>query len=1196
MNPADFIARWSESGGAENANSQPFILDLCDLLGVPRPDPTQASDAANEYVFEKTVKHVERGLETTNRIDCYKRDCFILESKQSSNRNARKGIEGQGELLPEHLAPVKGGMARRGTAAWDRAMRRAYGQARDYVLDLPAHHNAPVFLMVVDVGYVIELYADFSGRGRNYTQFPNRTEFSIPLEGLRDETVRERLRRVWTEPKSLDPAIRSAEVTRDVAERLGLVAARLEKKHDAADVAAFLMRCLFTMFAEDVDLLPKKSFTNLLAELREAPDRFVPELEALWATMDEGGYSPALKSALKRFNGSLFKERTALPLDREGIHELAVAAGREWKDVEPAIFGTMLEKALKPKERAQLGAHYTPRAYVERLVVPTIIEPLRGDWETAKATIEDALGKGDEAAALIEARAFHHKLCTTRVLDPACGTGNFLYVALELMKRLEGEVLETIAALTPQARLEMAGETVDPSQFYGLELNPRAVAIADLVLWLGFLKWQLQNVPAERIPEPVLHAYGTIREADAVLAYDERRTRLGDDGEPLTRWDGETMKVSPVTGREVPDETVRVPVYDYVNPRRASWPEVEFIVGNPPFIGGKDLRDRLGDGYAEALWKVCPEVPGGADFVMQWWNEAARRLSTGGEKGRENALRRFGFITTNSITQTFSRRVVARHLTGKVPVSLVFAVADHPWVKGAGLAAVRIAMTVAALGRHNGTLGRIVREEALTTDAPVVELLLAAGRVTAKLTIGPDLSAAKPLMSNTGIASRGVSLHGAGFIVSPTQARGLGLGRVAELENHVREYRNGRDLAQRPREVMVIDLFGLTDGEVRAKFPAVYQHVMGEVKPHRDANPRVQYREYWWIFGEARKELRDFVKDIPRYAVTIETARHRTFQFLEKAILPDNKLIAVGVSQGLTLAILQSRLHVAYATAVGGWLGVGNDSVYVKTVCFDPFPFPALLADANPAPHAHALKDRLNDLGERLDAFRKERLATNGALTMTGLYNRLERRREALNGGEPLTEVEREDHARAQTALLAELHDDIDRATLAAYGWSDLANALIGKPGGTTPSNHKDEAQEAAEEAMLSRLVALNAERAKEEARGLVRWLRPDYQIPKLGHKVKIPEPEQVEAEIALATAPEARPWPDDARDQFAAVRTLLDATPEPMPPEAVARAFKGRLSPKRRERVDEVLAILSDLGLVRAGQRDGQKLYFTRR
>ena len=214
---------------------------------------------------------------------------------------------------------------------------------------------------------------------------------------------------------------------------------------------------------------------------------------------------------------------------------------------------------------------------------------------------------------------------------------------------------------------------------------------------------------------------------------------------------------------------------------------------------------------------------------------------------------------------------------------------------------------------------------------------------------------------------------------------------------------------------------------------------------------------------------------------------------------------------------------------------------------------------------------------------------------MTGLYNSLERRREALAGGPPLTEDERADHERAQTAILAEIHDAIDRAVLAAYGWDDLADHLVGRPGGTTPSPHKTADQEKAEDELLSRLVALNQERAKEEARGHVRWLRPDYQIPKLGPKVPKPDTaEQAEIDVAVAAAPDSLSWPSDPREQFGAVRTLLDSTPEPMPPEAVARAFTGRLTTKRRDRITEVLAILNDLGIVRSGQNaDGQTVVF---
>ena len=677
MTPDELITKWAPSGGAENANAQHFVIDLCDMLGVPRPDPTQPNDAVNDYVFEKSVRHVERGVTTTNRIDCYKRDRFILESKQSSLPVARAAkTDSQGELLPEAAAAVRGGTARRGTAAWDRAMRRAYGQARDYVADLPPDHAAPPFLVVVDVGHVIELYADFSGRGRNYNQFPDRRAFQITLEDLREEAVRERLRLVWTDPRALDPAIRAAEVTRDVAERLARVARRLEGQHEPATVATFLMRCLFTMFAEDVGLIPHTSFTGLLKDLKERPDTFVPALEHLWRTMDEGGFEPRTAAVLKRFNGALFKERTALPLDREGIHELHVAAQRDWRDVEPAIFGTLLERALDPAERARLGAHYTPRAYVERLVVPTVIEPLRADWQEAQAAVAEAVDARDEKRALAIARNFHHKLCTTRVLDPACGTGNFLYVALELMKRLEGEVLETVRSLTGQDAFEMSGETVDPAQFLGLELNPRAVAIADLVVWLGYLKWQLQNTRPDLIPEPVLHAYGTIREADAVLAYDEAVPRVDAAGAPVTLWDGRTMKPSPITGLPVPDETARVQAYTYRTRGGPSGRRRSSSWATRPSSAGRNARSILATDMPRRCGSSFPKVPGGADFVMQWWDQAAisgegwpRRhrhstparwrddFSWRGWSGSRRSTSPFRLHTTNSITQTFSQNV-----------------------------------------------------------------------------------------------------------------------------------------------------------------------------------------------------------------------------------------------------------------------------------------------------------------------------------------------------------------------------------------------------------------------------------------------------------------------------------------------------------------------------------------------------------
>ena len=465
----DFICRWEKSGGAEIANFQPFAKELCSLLGLLEPDPAQQRVESNDYVFERRVDYkFDDGTTARRRIDLYKRDCFVMEAKQSAKRVETKKVDpAQPELIPEDATKLKPGTATRGTGRWDKVMRAAKRQAEDYARALPKEHGWPPFILVVDVGHVIEVYADFSGQGKNYAQFPDRDGYSIPLEGLRDQAIRDRLRAIWCAPHSLDPAKRSAEVTRDIAARLARIARSLEGKHDAKEVAEFLMRCLFTMFAEDVGLLPKQGFEKLLGEMVDTPQHFAPALESLWRVMDEGGYAPHLNATIKRFNGTLFRKRKAIALEKDDIRELHIAAGRDWRDVEPAIFGTLLERALDKRERSKLGAHYTPRAYVERLVVPTIIEPLRADWEEALTRAHALEGEGKHQAALQAIKAFHHRLCTARVLDPACGTGNFLYVSLELMKRLEGEVLDALDHLGEPdlaPRLAMEGETVSPRQ------------------------------------------------------------------------------------------------------------------------------------------------------------------------------------------------------------------------------------------------------------------------------------------------------------------------------------------------------------------------------------------------------------------------------------------------------------------------------------------------------------------------------------------------------------------------------------------------------------------------------------------------------------------------------------------------------------------------------------------------------------
>lgn len=1204
----NLIEEAKASGGSELANYQLFIERLTGALGVDQPDMAKEETRLNDYVFERAVKHYHpNGAVSTHRIDCYKRDCFILEAKQSAKRQKTRAAE-QHELAGLE-ATQKPGQAKRGTKSWDKVMIAAKAQAEGYARDLPNDHDYPPFLLIVDVGNVIEVFADFSGQGRNYAHFPDRQGYRLSMDDLLDEEVQDRLRAIWTDPHSINPAKISAEVTEDIAERLAKIAKSLEKRHDPKDIAEFLMRCLFTMFAEDVGLIEETEeekregvgpFEAMLERMVDTPNLFPSALEQLWRTMDKGGYSGEFGRALKRFNGSLFKKRTALKLDADDIRELWLAAKRDWHEVEPAIFGTLLERALDPRERGKLGAHFTPRVYVERLVVPTIIEPLREDWTTVKSHIEDLRKQGDERKALDAARAFHRQLCTTRVLDPACGTGNFLYVSLELMKLLEGEVLEIIAALGGQPnriadypdqgltgqRLARTGGrfTVNPSQFFGLEINPRAVPIADLVLWLGFLKWQIKTQGVSELTEPILDAYGTIKHEDAILAYDKQELLRGEDGKPLSRWDGETMKLHPITGEEIPDPDATMELYTYTNPRRADWPESEFIVGNPPFIGGKDMRTELGDGYAEAAWKARPKVPGGADFVMHFWDEAATRLLAKMPKGKDNPLRRFGFITTNSITQTFSRRVVERHMNAKQPLSLAYAIPDHPWLKASDKAAVRIAMTVAVRGERQGVLAEVEHESGLNTDTPEVRLGSKEGKITSGLRLGADMSKALPLLSNEDLSSPGVKLHGSGFIIKPRTAKSLGLGTIDNLERYIVHYRNGRDIASKPRNVMVIDLFGLTASEVQKRFPATYQHVVENVKPERDQNNRATYRDNWWIFGEPRADLRPALERLERYVATIETAKHRFFQFLNQTIRPDNMLIAIALSGANALSVLSSRLHIAWMLGAGGTLE--DRPRYNKTKCFDPFPLPVLSASQI---------EILNTLGERLDTFRKERLAEHDFLTMTDMYNVLERLREldASADVEPLSDKEKDIHEAGLIAVLKDIHDAIDREVFAAYGWEDLGKRLVGKPGATTPSPHKSEDQEEAEEELLTRLVALNQERAAEEKRGKVRWLRPDYQIPRLGHKVS--DEEQIDAELVEAGVVEERSWPKDGLAQIRIVRDVLAEAEAPLPAEALAKLFRGRTTQKRKDRVADVLETLVATGAVRSTESETAEYYLPR-
>ena len=738
-----FITRWkTAAGGSERANYQLFIVELCQLLGVPSPDPSGEDSRDHAYVCERRVvfRH-GNGSVSQGFIDCYKRGCFVLEAKGSRKAD--------GQVL-------------------SRKMEEARSQAQNYARALPADSEGrPPFLLIVDVGKTFELYAEFTRSGAEHTPFPDAQNHRIPLAGLARPEVQARLRALWLDPMSLDPSRQSARATREIADMLAQLAKRLETRHPAEEVAAFLTRCLFTFFAEDMRLLPERSFTELLESLQHTPELFVDMVENVWSSMDTGGFCAALRSKLLHFNGKLFKTPHALALDRDEITALVRAGRADWTQVEPAIFGALLERALNPDERHSLGAHYTPRAYVERLVLPTVIEPLRRDWENVRAAAL-LLGNEDKPAdAVALLHEFHYRLCHITVLDPACGSGNFLYVALEHIKRLEGEVLDMLHHTFQQtSRLEGEGLTVDPHQFLGLELNPRAAAMAELVLWIGYLQWHFRTHGHAQPPQPVLRDFKNIECRDAVLSWSQIDPLLDANGQPCSRWDGKTWKTHPVTGERVPDDSARLPLYRYQHPRPADWPPADFIIGNPPFIGAGPMRAALGDGYVEALRSAYPDVPDSADLVMFWWEKAANAVRAGHS-------RRFGLITTNSLKQTFNRRVVQRHLQADPPLKLSFAIPDHPWVDSSDGAAVRIAMTVGSSDKQAGVLQTVTKEWNAGGEGDEVTLAAFSGEVHADLRIGADVASAKTLAANSGISSAGFKLHGAGFIVTEEQAAEL---------------------------------------------------------------------------------------------------------------------------------------------------------------------------------------------------------------------------------------------------------------------------------------------------------------------------------------------------------------------------------------------------------------------------------------
>jgi hypothetical protein len=1154
-----FVARWKQApGGNEDANSKPFFTELFELFG---QKPT--FNAEGEVSFEKHV--LVPGEPGAKRIDVYKRGTFVIEAKQGSSTQDKKD-----------------GIGRRGTRGYEKEMKEAFLQGLRYAQNVP--EGLPPVLMVADVAYSFHVWTSFGGNFRGWG-----SHGLIMLDELIDEATFHLLYDLLTEPQRRDPQRAAARVTKEVAGRLGELAQALEQlRHDPGLVARFLMRCVFTMFAEDIGILEGKPFETALRERwSKQPELFVPELEAMWNLMDKGGTAFGL-GRIPHINGALFAEATAIPLAPVYMAKLLEAARADWTQVEPSIFGTLLERALDEKERHKLGAHYTPRAYIERLVWHTVITPLRAEWQEVQAQItvlintkskapstskkvrknKDPLSKDrgldNETIALLTKSAektaaaasllqenevrieaqklaieFRTKLSSIRILDPACGSGNFLYVTFDLLKELEKEVLKQLIELGwEQQTFGFDKFSVTPVQFFGIEIKPWARQVAELTLWIGALQWWFRLHPNAKPPEPILKDHKQIINRDAILNYSSKQNRIGDNGRPETIWDQESFKKHPVTDEMVPDNTKQKPIYNYIDAAAAEWPQVDYIVGNPPFIGkGERMRIALGDGYVEALRNAWPDVPSSTDLVMYWWQHSAQLL-------HENKIKGFGFITTNSLTQIFNRRVV-EHWLKKGNLHISYAIPDHPWIDSSNGAAVRIAMTVAHCGVHEGTLDFVVDEQQHNADDIAVITESRRGPIHADLKIGPNVSSAKKLRANKYLSSNGVSLHGAGFLITQEKAKLLGLGSVPGLEKHIRHYRNGRDLTSKSRDLMVIDLQGLSAEAVAAEFPLVYQHLYENVKPERDINKEKYRRENWWVFGRKHTDLRKFLFGLPRYIATVETAKHRLFVFLDTSILPDHRLIAFGLDDAYYLGVLSSRVHVVWAIATGGTLE--DRPVYNKTKCVDNFPFPEPTED---------LKAKIRVKAELLDAHRKKVMEKNNHLELTEIYNVLD----LIKEGKSLNEKQKNINKDALiSSQLIPTHEEIDQLVAMAYKWPEKIGEL-------------------SDEEILFRLVELNHQRTVDEEAGHIRWLRPDFQAP---HANALSKTVLVEGKIDNSSEADEneetakRKWPSKIAGRIQLLRSQIEDNPG-----QTAEWHASRITGVRVNGIKEVLDALSETGV----------------
>jgi len=934
MTPADFIKKWRNVELKERTASQSHFIDLCRLLDID--DPITADHKGDWFTFEKGASKTSGG---EGWADVWRKNCFAWEYK-----GKRANLD------------------------------KAFEQLLQYAIAL----ENPPLLIVSDMN-VLRIHTNWTNTVQNV--------HTIQLEDLTEATSRDLLRHAFLDPEKLKPTKTRQLVTEQAAQNFANMAQRLrERGHDSQEVAHFINRLVFCMFAEDVDLLPNKMFERMIKTARPKPETFAVHAKALFGAMKTGGLVGF--ETVEWFNGGLFDSDHVLPLEWEDLDDLIRAATLDWSDIDPSILGTLFERGLDPAKRSQLGAHYTDRDKIMQIVNPVIVEPLLAEWIEVKVKIEIILDKAPKATkkrllssrekgavtrALDKAEGLHRgfieRLKAFRALDPACGSGNFLYIALLELKNIEHRVnLEAEALGLPRGFPELGPEVV-----LGIELSAYAAELARVSVWIGEIQWMRRN-GFEAAKNPILRTLNTIENRDAVLN---------------------------------PDGT------------RADWPKADVVIGNPPFLGNKKMIRELGEGYTASIRKAFPDTSGGVDLVAYWFVKAWSQIQS-------SKLNRVGLVCTNSIRGGANREV----LKPIVEKGRIFeAWGDEEWtVDGA---AVRVSLI--CFDAQNAQSARL---NGATVERVFSDLTARTG--------GHDLTNAVRLSQNKDTAFQGPVKVGPFDIEGATARNWLTAPLNPNGKNNttvVFPLLNGSDITKRSSGRWIVNFAEKSEAEA-SLFEGPFEFVRANVKPIRDKNRDKQRRTNWWRLGRSGSDLKSATIGLEKAIFSPRVAKFRLFVWAAAKVVPDSAVVAIARDDDTTFGILHSSFHELWSLRMGTFLGVGNDPRYTPSTTFETFPFPEGLTPNIPAadyvadPRSvkiAAAAARLNELRENW--LNPADLVDRVPEVVPGYPDRILPKDEA--SAKELKKRTLTNLYNAHPAWLDHAHKALDEAVAEAYGWGD---------------------------------------------------------------------------------------------------------------------------------------------------------------